>query len=54
MDKAKIAKLCNEIEDEVTDIAFYTSSEHTYKSCVSIRIYLKAIGNELTGDAETD
>lgn len=48
MDKAKILRLCNEIEDEVTDIAFNSTHKHIYDCCESIREYLKAIAAEIT------
>ena len=52
--RAEILRLCNEIEDEVTDIAFNSTHYHIRDCCEAIREYLKAIGKELTGDAETD
>lgn len=54
IDSAEILRLCNEIEDEVTDIAFNSTHKYIYECCESIREYLKAIGKELTGDAGTD
>ena len=54
IDRAAILRLCNEIEDEVTDIAFNSTHKHIYECCESIREYLKEIGKELTGDAGTD
>ena len=48
MDKAKILRLCNDIEDEVTDIAFNSTHKHIYDCCESIREYLKAIAAEIT------
>lgn len=50
-DAAKIAKLCNEIEDVVSDIAFNSTHYHIYDCCQAIRDKLKEIGKELTGNA---
>ena len=52
LDRAAILRLCNEIEDEVTDIAFNSTHYHIRDCCEAIRKYLKQIGKELTGDAE--
>lgn len=54
MNQAKIFRLCNEIEDEVADIAFNSTHYHIRDCCEAIREYLKEIGKELTGDAGTD
>ena len=54
MDKAKIAKLCNEIDDEVTDIAFNSTHKHIYDCCESIREYLKAIAAEITAPPKSN
>lgn len=54
VNRAAIMRLCNEIEDEVNDIAFNSCSQHTYDCCESIRDKLKQIGKELTGDDGTD
>lgn len=54
MDKAKILRLCNEIEDEVTDIAFNSTHKHIYDCCESIREYLKAISAEITAPAKSN
>ena len=48
MDKAKIAKLCNDIEDEVTDIAFNSTHYHISDCCEAIREYLKEIAAEIS------
>lgn len=48
VDAAKIAKLCNDIEDEVTDIAFNSTHHHIFYCCQAIRDILKEIGKELT------
>ena len=50
VNRAEIMRLCNEIEDEVTDIAFNSTHYHIRDCCEAIRKYLKEIGNELTGD----
>ena len=54
MDKAKILRLCNEIEDEVTDIAFNSTHKHIYDCCESIREYLKAISAEITAPPKSN
>jgi hypothetical protein len=54
MDKAKILRLCNEIEDEVTDIAFNSTHKHIYDFCESIREYLKAIAAEITAPPKSN
>ena len=54
MDKAKILRLCNEIEDEVTDIAFNSTHKHIYDLCESIREYLKAIAAEITAPPKSN
>jgi dsRNA-specific ribonuclease len=54
MDKAKILRLCNEIEDEVTDIAFNSTHKHIYDFCESIREYLKAIAAEISAPPKTN
>ena len=50
VDAAKIQKLCNEIEDVVSDIAFNSTHYHIYDCCQAIRDKLKEIGKELTGN----
>ena len=50
VNRAEIMRLCNEIEDEVTDIAFNSTHYHIRDCCEAIRKYLKEIGKELTGD----
>lgn len=50
IDRAAILRLCNEIEDEVTDIAFNSTHYHIRDCCEAIRKYLKEIGKELTGN----
>jgi hypothetical protein len=54
IDKAKILRLCNEIEDEVTDIAFNSTHKHIYDFCESIREYLKAIAAEIAAPPKTN
>ena len=54
MDKAKIMRMCNEIEDEVTDIAFNSTHKHIYDCCESIREYLKEIAAEITEPPEKE
>lgn len=54
MDKAKILRLCNEIEDEVTDIAFNSTHKHIYDCCESIREYLKEIAAEITAPPKSN
>ena len=54
MDKEKILRLCNEIEDEVTDIAFNSTHKHIYDCCESIREYLKAIASEITAPPKSN
>ena len=53
VNRAEILRLCNDIEDEVTDIAFNSTHYHIRDCCNAIREYLQAIGKELNGDAET-
>lgn len=48
---AKILRMCNEIEDVVSDIAFNSTHHHIYDCCQAIRDKLKEIGKELTGNA---
>lgn len=47
-DAAKIAKMCNDIEDVVSDIAFNSTHSHIYACCQSIRDKLEEIRKELT------
>lgn len=54
MDKAKILRLCNDIEDEVTDIAFNSTHYHIRDCCESIREYLKEIAAEITEPPKTN
>ena len=51
VNRAEILRMCNDIEDEVTDIAFNSTHYHIRDCCESIREYLQAIGKELKGDA---
>lgn len=51
-DAAKIQKLCNEIEDVVSDIAFNSTHHHIFYCCQAVRDKLKEIGKELTGNAD--
>lgn len=53
VNRAEIMRLCNDIEDEVTDIAFNSTHYHIRDCCQAIRKYLELIGKELNGDAET-
>lgn len=54
MDEAKILRMCNDIEDEVTDIAFNSTHKHIYDCCESIREYLKEIAAEITSPPKTN
>lgn len=54
MDKEKIIRMCNEIEDEVTDIAFNSTHKHIYDCCESIREYLKEIKAEITAPPKSN
>ena len=54
MDKEKIAKLCNEIEDIVSEISKLSENYLIYSDCKSILDRTKAIGNEVSEDAGTD
>ena len=51
VNRAEILRLCNEIEDAVTDIDRYETNQAIYTDCEYIMKRLKAIGKELTGDA---
>ena len=53
VNRAEIMRLCNEIEDEVTDIAFNSTHYHIRDCCEAIRKYLKEIGKELNWDDES-
>ena len=53
IDRSAIRRLCNDIADEVTDIAFNSTHYHIRDCCEAIRKYLEEIGKEL-GDAGTD
>ena len=53
IDRDAIRRLCNDIADEVTDIAFNSTHYHIRDCCEAIRQYLEKIGKEL-GDAGTD
>lgn len=54
MDKAEILRMCNDIEDEVTDIAFNSTHKHIYDCCKSIREYLKEIAEEITAPPKSN
>lgn len=54
MDKAKILRMCNDIEDEVTDIAFNSTHKHIYDCCESIREYLKEIAAEISAKPKSN
>ena len=51
VNRAEIMRMCNDIEDEVTDIAFNSTHYHIRDCCQAIRKYLELIGKELNGDA---
>ena len=51
IDRAAILRLCNEIEDFVSEISKLSENYHIYSDCKSILNRTKAIGKELTGDA---
>lgn len=53
-DRAVILRLCNAIEDFITEIDKLNMSYSICLDCKSIREMLKAIGKELTGDAGTE
>ena len=53
IDRAAILRMCNDIADEVTDIAFNSTHYYIRDCCEAIRKYLEEIGKEL-GDAGTD
>jgi hypothetical protein len=52
IDRAEIMRLCNEIEDIVSEISKLSENYLIYSDCKSILDRTKAIRNELTGDAE--
>ena len=52
IDRAEIMRLCNEIEDIVTEISKLSEIYLIYSDCKSIMDRTKAIGKELTGDDE--
>lgn len=54
IDRAKIMRLCNEIEDIISEISKLSENYLIYSDCKSILDRTKAIGKELTGDAGTD
>lgn len=54
IDRAAILRLCSDIADEVTDIAFNSTHYHIRDCCEAIRKYLEEIRKELTEDAGTD
>lgn len=51
IDSAEILRLCNEIEDIVSEISKLSENYLIYSDCKSILDRTKAIGKELTGDA---
>lgn len=51
IDRAAILRLCNEIEDIVSEISKLSENYLIYSDCKSILDRTKAIGKELTGDA---
>ena len=51
VDAAKIQKLCNDIEDAVSNIDRISTSQNVYYNCRYIMDKLKEIGKELTGNA---
>jgi hypothetical protein len=54
IDRAEIMRLCNEIEDIVSEISKLSENYLIYSDCKSILDRTKAIRKELTGDAGTD
>ena len=54
IDRAAIMRLCNEIEDIVSEISKLSENYLIYSDCKSILDRTKAIGKELTEDAGTD
>ena len=54
VNSAAILRLCNEIEDIVSEISKLSENYLIYSDCKSILDRTKAIGKELTGDAGTD
>jgi hypothetical protein len=54
IDRAEIMRLCNEIEDIVSEISKLSENYFIYTGCKSILDRTKAIGKELTGDAGTN
>ena len=51
IDRAAILRLCDDIGDGVTDIAFNSTHYHIRDCCEAIRKKLDEIRKELTGDA---
>ena len=52
INRAEILRLCNEIEDIVSEISKLSENYLIYSDCKSIMNRTKAIGKELAGDAE--
>ena len=51
VNRAEILRLCNDIEDFVSEISKLSENYYIYSDCKSILDRTKAIGKELTGDA---
>ena len=51
INRAEILRLCNEIEEIVSEISKLSENYLIYSDCKSILDRTKAIGKELTGDA---
>lgn len=52
IDRAEILRLCNEIEDIVSEISKLSENYLIYSDCKSILDRTKAIGKELTGNEQ--